>query len=485
MSSILKKGVLYIAYYVCLFAAIYSIFVGYNFWKGLIMYMSDYIRKYNAYGYLIFISIGFIFITLPILIIVCFYRRRYLNKPIQKRNKNTALIIPCHRAETVIGKTLERALCIFDSKSIFVIDNGNSESPLDNTKAVCENLGVNYTWSNVGSKISSIYIGTKLAKDYSYVMQIDDDIFLEEDMTFPINDKIDCIAYTISAINKETNESNLLQKCQDVEYKIAGVTKGVHSWLGNTSFAHGAISLWKRESLVKVLENHPMYPISDDWFTGFMANTYGMRIEVCDQKFISTDTPRSLLWGGRTSGYGSATLLKQRFGRWYALIALQNVYNLYYVFFVWSFSFRRIVFQKLFILWRCLATTMIIFRYLIFAYSVYISYFFPLIMLGASIGFWILHFTLFNLVILQKDERFDLSMLFVFPLFKLQDSIVFILSQLYSIFYKIPNVLIEERVNLKENPKIKKILGNKKPEQIEIVEHTITIEPENNEFLTC
>ena len=478
MSSMLKKSLLYTTYYTCLFGSIYTVFVGYNFWDGLVIAMSYYIKRYNAYGYLIFVSLGFVFTTLPIIFIICVYRRKYLNKPIQKRNENTALIIPCHRAESVIGKTLEKALCIFDPESIFVIDNGNSDSPLDNTKTVCENLGVNYTWSNVGSKISSIYIGTKLAKDYSYVMQIDDDIFLEEDMTFPIDDTIDCIAYTISAISKE-GSNNLLQKCQDVEYKVSGVTKGIQSWLGNTSFAHGAISLWKRESLIKVLDNHPMYPISDDWFTGFMANTYGMRIEVCDQKFISTDTPRTLFWGGRTSGYGSATLVKQRLGRWYALIALQNVYNLYYVFFVWSFSFRRVIFQKLFILWRCMATSIIVFRYLIFAYSVYISYLFPLIMLGASIFFWILHFTLFNMIILQKEERFDLSMLFIFPLFKLQDSIVFILATFYGVFYKIPIVLIEERVNLQENQKIKKILDTKNKNANK--EYIIKI---NNEFLT-
>ena len=456
----LKKSLLYTTYYTCLFGSIYTVFVGYNFWKGLVITMSDYIKRYNAYGYLIFVSLGFVFTTLPFIIIICVYRRKYLNKPIQQRNENTALIIPCHRAESVIGKTLEKALCIFDPESIFVIDNGNSDSPLDNTKTVCENLGVNYTWSNVGSKISSIYIGTKLAKDYSYVMQIDDDIFLEEDMTFPIDDTIDCIAYTISAISKD-GSNNLLQKCQDVEYKIAGITKGVHSWLGNTSFAHGAISLWKRESLIKVLDNHPMYPISDDWFIGFMANTYGMRIEVCDQKFISTDTPRTLCWGGRTSGYGSATLLKQRFGRWYALIALETVYNLYYVFFVWSFSFRRVIFQKLFILWHSMVMTMILFRYLIFAYSIYISYMFPLIMLAVSIGFWVLHFIIFNTILLQKEERFDLSMLFVFPVFKIQDSIVCITSSFYGIFYKIPIVLIEERINLQENQKIKKILETK------------------------
>jgi predicted membrane protein len=100
-------------------------------------------------------------------------------------------------------------------------------------------------------------------------------------------------------------------------------------------------------------------------------------------------------------------------------------------------------------------------------------------MLSVSIGFWILNFILFNFIILQKDERFDLSMLFVFPLFKLQDSIVFILATFYGVFYKIPIVLIEERVNLQENQKIKKILETKNKDANK--EHVIKI---NNEFLT-
>ena len=86
---------------------------------------------------------------------------------------------------------------------------------------------------------------------------------------------------------------------------------------------------------------------------------------------------------------------------------------------------------------------------------------FPLIMLAVSIGFWVLHFIIFNTILLQKEERFDLSMLFVFPVFKIQDSIVCITSSFYGIFYKIPIVLIEERINLQENQKIKKILETK------------------------
>lgn len=45
---------------------------------------------------------------------------------------DTALLIPCYKSETIIGPTLEAALKIFPASQIFVIANGNSETPLDN-----------------------------------------------------------------------------------------------------------------------------------------------------------------------------------------------------------------------------------------------------------------------------------------------------------------------------------------------------------------
>lgn len=471
-----KKISLYLAYYIAVFAVIYALFVGYGFWNGLVIYVGIHMKINEfKYGYLIFPLLDMSFVVIPLIIFACIYKRKHLNRPVQKHENNIALIIPCHKAENIIGETLKHALSIFEPESIFVIDNGNSKTPLDQTRYVCEEYGVNYQWVPIGTKIGSIYIGTKLAKRYNYILQIDDDMILDKNMTFPIKDDTDCIAYIISAINKDNNP-NLVQKCQDVEYKVAGITKAVQTWLGNVSFAHGAISLWKRESLIEVLENHPMYPISDDWFIGFVANTLGMRIRVCDQKFISTDTPRTLFWGGRQSGYGSATLWMQRFYRWYALIILQTVYNLYYLFFVWKFSTRRVVFQKLFMIWQCGIMSLMIFRYAIFAYSMYLQYQFTLIVFSSTLITWIITYFTFNFCFLKRDERFDWYMFFVFPCYKFQDTFVCIAGMLYGLFYKIPNVLIEDKIDLKNNEKIQAILNTPEIDMTEVIV---------NEFLTC
>jgi hypothetical protein len=317
---------------------------------------------------------------------------------------------------------------------------------------------VNYIWSNIGSKLVAIYVGVRAAEGYKYIMQIDDDMELEEDMTFPIDTYADCIAYTISAISKYKTKNNIIQHCQDVEYKIAGIIKALQSWVGNTIFAHGAVSLWKRESLLKVLHKHPMYPISDDWFTGFTANCLGMRIEVCDQKFIRTDTPSTLFYGGRLSGYGNTTLFHQRFSRWYALIGLQLVNQIYYIFFIWKLTWKRIIFQKILLLWYCFTMCIIPFRYIILGYSLYISHLFPLIMFSVYIGIWFINFCIINYILLLKHEQIPFYLVLIKPIYGIYDTLVLGFSLIYGIFYKIPVVLFTPRKKILENEKIQKII---------------------------
>lgn len=452
----------YIVYYVVLMSVIYFLFIGVPIWDGLIIWTFNRIKySYGKYGYLIFLLPEIILTTLPLIIFTVFHNRKYYNKKVEKRSYQIALVIPCHKAQDVIKNTLEKALKLFDGRSIYVIDNGNTSIPTDNTRHICNGLGVNYIWCDVGSKLAAIYVGTKAAVGYKYIMQIDDDMELEQDMTFPICNDIDCIAYTISGISK-FKKNNLLQRCQDVEYKISGFIKALQSWVGNTIFAHGAISLWKRDSLIKVLHQHPMYPISDDWFTGFIANCMGMRIEVCDQKFIGTDTPSVLFYGGRLSGYGNATLLHQRLTRWYALIGIQIMNQIYYIFFVWKFSWKRIIMQKLILLWYMFVMIIITFRYIILGYSLFLSPIFPLIMFSVNIGIWLIHFSIINYKLLVDNERIPFYMIFIQPIYTMYDILILGCAMIYGIFYKIPNVLFTPRLKLSENDKIQSIL-NKLP----------------------
>ena len=449
----------YLLYYGLLLSCIYLLFVGVPLWSGIIVWFIRRFKENQTFlGFLGFLLPEVLLTTVPMILYFKIVDRRYLNKHlINEMNGKIALIIPCHRAENIISLTIEKALKLFDAYDIFIIDNGNNDFPLDNTRLVCEEFGVNYIWCNIGSKFVSIYVGAKIADKYEYIMQIDDDMELNDKMVFIADKDIDCVAYTISAISK-SKKNNILQHCQDIEYKTSGIIKSIQSWLGNTIFAHGAISLWRRESLIKVLENHPAYPISDDWFTGFTANCLGMRIEVCNHMFISTDTPSTLFLSGRKSGYGEATLLKQRLFRWYALIGLQIAYQLYYIFFNWSLTFRRIIFQKIFLLWYLFVMTIVIFRYFILGYALYVSPTFTYIMMGATFGLFLINFTMVNVLFLTKEERFPWFMIFIQPFYIIYDIIILSCGILYGLFYKIPNVLFTPRKRILENEKIKKII---------------------------
>lgn len=66
---------------------------------------------------------------------------------------DTAIIIPCYKSASIIEATLEAAKKVFPPEHIFVIANGNSPTPLDNTEDICKRHGVHHVWIPVGSKV--------------------------------------------------------------------------------------------------------------------------------------------------------------------------------------------------------------------------------------------------------------------------------------------------------------------------------------------
>jgi hypothetical protein len=450
-STIIAYGV----YYTVTISILYFVFVGFPLWDGFFYWLWKAIRNSQLkYGYLLFILLEASFTFLPTI----FYRRKHVNKEKVKCGDNIALIIPCHKAEKIIKNTLEEALKVFDAKNIYVIDNGNSDIPLDNTSSICEEMGINYKWVPVGGKLYAIYVGSKITEQYEFVMQIDDDVFLNEDMTFPVNENTHCIAYTISASNHK-GEKQVIHHLQDMEYKHAGIIKGFQSQVGSTMFAHGAISLWRRSTLINVLENHIMYSMSDDWFTGFKANELGYKIDVCDRNFVDTDVPSTFFTKSREGGYGDATLFSQRFGRWYRTRLIQIFYLLYYCVFSWKLPLRISIVQKLFFLWEIFNSLLSFSKIYMFIFYVIYDWRFTMIMFGASIGLSMIGFLIFNYYQLKKDERLPIWVMFLFPVYALYESVVFLMAVLYSIVVN-PQVLFHRGEKLSDNEKLKNVISN-------------------------
>jgi len=181
--------------------------------------------------------------------------------------KDTALLIPCYKSAKIIGPTLISALKIFPPQNIFVVSNGNSPTPLDDTEEVCKPYGVNFVWSPIGSKIVAQFVGCYAAKDFKYVLMIDDDCALPAN--FPIvtermTGRVKCMGYTIKSVGPEGSKGTLCQQSQDLEYKLSGIQRAFAGILGSATFAHGAIGLWDREFLVQVFYKHPGFSVSED-----------------------------------------------------------------------------------------------------------------------------------------------------------------------------------------------------------------------------
>ncbi|KAH1448129.1 hypothetical protein KXX13_004915 [Aspergillus fumigatus] len=312
---------------------------------------------------------------------------------------------------TIIGRTLEAALQIFPASHIYVIANGNSSQPLDNTEEICRSYGVNHIWSPVGSKIIAIFIGCYAVKDFQNVLLIDDDCILPPN--FPVvvsrlNEEVRCIGYTIKSVGPDSSRGSYCQQAQDLEYKLSGLTRCFAGRIGSATFPHGAISLWERTFLKRTLHNHPGFSISEDWFLGDSCRRLGGRIQMCSAVFVETTTPASVLFGEineARGGFGEPTVFRQRFLRWNFFVANGLWYNLSYLFTSWKlgrweFATKLLVIQEIY-------ETLL---YILTPFTLPISFIvrpeFCTVLLMSTLGLYLLHVIIFNEVHLRlKNER--------------------------------------------------------------------------------
>jgi glycosyltransferase involved in cell wall biosynthesis len=294
---------------------------------------------------------------------------------------DTALIIPCYRAAPIIGRTLEAALKIFPASHIYVVANGDSSVPMDNTEEICRTYGVNHIWCPVGSKLVAIFVSCyAVHKRFRYVLLMDDDCILPENfpvVTSRLSDSVRCIGYTIKSVATDSSKGSYCQQAQDLEYKLSGLQRSFAGWTGSATFPHGAISLWDKSFLKQTLEHHPGYSMSEDWFLGNSCRRLGGRIQMCSVVFVETTTPSVLFFARQQKGrggFGEMTVLQQRFLRWNFLTANGLSHNLAYILWSWKLGrweigakvfvlqevyrhtrrvFSRILFSRLLIASRC------------------------------------------------------------------------------------------------------------------------------------
>ena len=257
----------------------------------------------------------------------------------------TALIIPCYKSAAAIEATIQAALKSFPPQNIYVVANGNSPTPLDNTEDVIRPYKVNHIWVPVGSKIVAQFVGTYAAYKFQYVLMIDDDCLLPAN--FPIvSDRIQpgpkhglvkCVGYTIKATGPNGSKGNAVQQLQDLEYKMSGMARKFAAIWGSATFAHGAIALWERDFILKCFRHHPGFKISEDWYFGLVCRKLGGRVVMCSSVLVETEVPSGLfIGGGSRGGFGEMTVYKQRFYRWNFFFLFRLWHNLEHILFEWK-----------------------------------------------------------------------------------------------------------------------------------------------------
>jgi hypothetical protein len=150
--------------------------------------------------------------------------------------------------------------------------------------------------------------------------------------------KATCVSSkSISHGNKAAKKLTIIERAQDLEYKLSGIQREFAGKIGSATFPHGAIALWDRNLLVKTFHEHPGFSVSEDWFFGHVARQLGCRIMMCSHVFVETETPTAVFksGGGSRGGFGEMTIFQQRFKRWNFFFVNGMWYNMHYIFGSW------------------------------------------------------------------------------------------------------------------------------------------------------
>ncbi len=227
--------------------------------------------------------------------------------PSRNSNSRVAIIIPTHYAAGIIEDTVRSCLAHVHARQIFILDNGNSDVPLDNTREVVRNIdrAINYCWGHIGNKTFAQYVGTLLAKEFDVIFTIDHDMRLPTLFSFEthlLNETVKALCFPIRAVHPIKGESNILVRWQDIEYLLAGCAKQSQSRLGGALFPHGAVSLWDRNVFLEVLEKHDAVFYAEDVKLGMILKELGYRMDIAGSAYLDTIAPETL-FGNKPNFY--------------------------------------------------------------------------------------------------------------------------------------------------------------------------------------
>jgi cellulose synthase/poly-beta-1,6-N-acetylglucosamine synthase-like glycosyltransferase len=227
-------------------------------------------------------------------------------KPSELHNSHeTALVIPCHNSDReAMKKVLASAYPHFRPQDIFIVDNGRTKYPPDDFRAFIRSChpDIVYIWSPIGSKNAAQLVGAIAAKNYNYIMTVDDDVSLPPNFHAPVDqitDLVKGVAFPLRAIDADGNCPLFMVTWQDCEYKMSGLTKLAESHICGVLYPHGAGWFCERQTLVDLISNyHSLDFIAEDVNTGLSMQRMKKRIAFDARVVLETEVPTTILGPG-------------------------------------------------------------------------------------------------------------------------------------------------------------------------------------------
>eukprot|EP00658_Telonema_sp_P-2_P028282 TRINITY_DN21698_c0_g1_i3.p1 TRINITY_DN21698_c0_g1~~TRINITY_DN21698_c0_g1_i3.p1 ORF type:complete len:763 (+),score=192.80 TRINITY_DN21698_c0_g1_i3:613-2901(+) len=278
-----------------------------------------------------------------------------------------ALLIAAHKCDSTKEKreglraALRAALRRFPASSIFVCDNALTEAPPDATyelvQEVCREESVteqiNYVYLPVGNKTVAFFWTIdvwmpilekhQICPHFKYVMMIDDDVQVPEELRLPLRSfgkerDVQAYAYCINCFHNTQQEAAgapMLVRYQNMEYIVAGFFKQFQAAYGTALACHGAISLWRREILTsKILWDHDTVFNGEDLQMGLILHSMkaGYAINVSSREIVMTEPPSDFY-----------TLWKQRVKSWDVTQHRKTLTFIQIVLFQWCGGIRTLI----------------------------------------------------------------------------------------------------------------------------------------------
>jgi hypothetical protein len=329
--------------------------------------------------------------------IVRLFLRKNKNIFVKKVNKNYTIIVPIYGSIKYLDNLSE--IRKYGDKLLFVTTDKESEMFYRDLYEISKEIKSKVLQFNIGNLPTTPWIlNTKATKHVKskYVIWLDADTYPSKNFDYLIGE-MSYYGYDITSLNIFVNNpKNIIEKIQDIEYKIVSKLKHYFKWMTS-----GACISSKTSIMNEIVSNHTNYFSGGDMEIGIRAKLYGYKLGYINFIIYST-APSNII-----SLFHQRILWTEGDFRLWIINILLSPRNFPYMIFYHSFLVFSLLYLKIYVV-NFLSILIVYFIYLIYSFF--------------------MHKELRNLIV------------FIYPIYYLlQLFIVFPIGVFYYFYYSISN----------------------------------------------